>query len=123
MGLPANVAKYLASPEFSQDALLKKYMSNCMAVQEEVGGADVFSEADLTRSLKAQDDYDRADSVKGGVCQALSIKWIKMKVKEGATKSKGSQKPTPETRMMALTDNKRFEKAIVTQSKGKEKVG
>jgi hypothetical protein len=114
MTLPAGLLKYLESEVFSQTDMLKRHLEQRIDLAkqaQQVYFAD-RSEANKTEATRVTQRLVDANDVQSGVCEALSMKWIKMKRNEVAEGLKGDLKPSANSRVQALSDDRRFGKAI-----------
>lgn len=114
MSLPAELLKYLESEAFSQSTLLKRHLAQRVDLAKQARGVFFADQTDANRTeaMRINQRVVDANDVQGGVCEALSMKWIKMKRGEVAKKLKGDKKPSASSRVQALSVERRFGKAI-----------
>ena len=122
MKLPAEFQKSLVSNEFDQGALIKGRFDTTLSTLLE---SKRFMESEAFTSLPGSEQqttvqlYARnveilkgADANRGGVCQCLSIKWLKLKMKEQSKNQTGKNKVAPDDRVNLLREADRLDKAI-----------
>jgi hypothetical protein len=122
MKLPMEFQKSLVSSEFDQGALIQGRADKTLSHLQE---AKRFMESEaFTRLPGSQQQttvqlYRRnveilqgARAHRGGVCQCLAIKWLKLKMKEQSKKQTGTNKVAPDDRVNLLREADRLDKAI-----------
>ena len=122
MKLPMEFQKSLVSNEYDQGALIKGRFDKTL---DQLQGAKQFMESDaFTRLPQSQQQTTRqlyarnveilkgADANRGGVCQCLAIKWLKLKMKEQSKMQTGKNKVAPDDRVNLLREADRLDKAI-----------
>jgi hypothetical protein len=106
--------KYLESQAFSQGDMLKRHLAQRidLAKESQARYGVEQTESSHAEAMRVTLRAKAAADVQGGVCEALAMKWIKMKRAEVDQGLKGDQKPSAGSRMQALSDDQRFGKAI-----------
>ncbi|MBK7061038.1 MAG: hypothetical protein IPH51_11210 [Rubrivivax sp.] len=114
MSLSPELLKYLESQAFSQGDMLKRHLAQRidLAKESQARYGVEQTESSHAEAMRVTLRAKAAADVQGGVCEALAMKWIKMKRAEVDQGLKGDQKPSAGSRMQALSDDQRFGKAI-----------
>jgi hypothetical protein len=109
MGLEKSVTKY-QTDYFRQEDMLSDHMSRVYRTftDNKQSFEQSGSEAAKTLALDAASTYKMIDDTKRGVCAALCMKWMKLKIKGGAYPP-----------MAKLKTDQTFAKAVIRQSSAK----
>ena len=122
MKLPIEFEKSLVSKEYDQGALIKGRFDTTLGklleakqFMESAAFTRLPESAQQTTTQLYRQNVEilkGADANRGGVCQCLAIKWLKLKMKEQSKKQTGNNKVTPDDRVNLLREADRLDKAI-----------
>jgi len=126
MKLPLEFQTSLVSSEFDQAALIKGRFDTTLGKLQDAMAfmqTDAFTKLPETAQQTTEQLYRKnveilkaADANRGGVCQCLAIKWLKLKMKEQRKGLTGKNKVAPDDRVNLLREADRLDKAIQRMS-------
>ena len=124
MQLPAGFVQYLISHEYNQGSLITARANELGNEILQYKGA--VEQGTMTeqqnQAFKAKGElYKLAIANVGGVCQCLSVKWLKLKMKERLLKQTGKKKVAVNDRVDRLRLEHVLEKAMRRQTASSEK--